>query len=168
MSNVQENQQDRFADLRKKLEQPRPESHKFTKRGEILAGTVLRLDVGTTRDGDRVRIVVLDTGGEVPRSVWLLHDALDSQMQRLRPQAGDRLMIRYNGKETSGNGRLYHSYTVVSDSEEPGFTWGESLPAASGSSSAADDEDSWRAEWSPSDDDAPYDDGGEPDDSPPF
>ena len=105
MSNVQENQQDEFADLRKKLEQPRPESHKFTKRGEILAGTVLRLETGTTRDGDRVPIVVLDTGGEVPRSVWVFHDALDSQLRKLRPQAGDRLMIRYNGKETSGTGQ---------------------------------------------------------------
>lgn len=162
MSNVQEDQQDRFADLRRKLEQPRPESHKFTKMGEVLAGTVLRLEVGTTRDGDQVPIVVLDTGEQVPRSVWVFHDALDSQLRRLRPQAGDRLMIRYNGKETSGTGRRYHSYTVVSDSEEPGFTWDERLPAAA--SSAADDEDSgdsWRAERNPFDDD-------EPDDSPPY
>lgn len=159
MSNLQDIQQDKFADLRKKLEQPRPESHKFARKGEVLAGTVLRLEVGTTRDGDQVPIVVLDTGGEVPRSVWVFHDALDSQLRRLRPQAGDRIMIRYNGKETSGTGRLYHSYTVVTDSEEPGFTWDERLPAAS---SAADDEDSWRSERNPFDDSEP---GGEPSDA---
>ena len=125
-------QEDRFADLKAKLDQPRAESYKFTRAGEILTGTVAKLDVGRTRDGDQVRIVVLDDG-EALRSVWLLHDALDSQMRKLKPQPGDRIAIRYNGKETSaGSGRQYHSYTVVSDREQPAFSWDDEVTGSAG------------------------------------
>jgi len=115
-----------FDDLRRKLDEPRPESYRFETQGQELLGTVTGLDIGTTWEGERVRIVVVDAGDDgPPHSVWLLHDALKSQMTRLRPQPGDRIGIRYNGKETGKSGRSYHSYTVVTDRQAAAFTWDE-------------------------------------------
>ena len=152
-------QQDGFDDLLARLNEPRAESHKFTRQGEVLAGTVAKLDTGTTRDGDRVRIVVIDTGEKLC-SVWLLHDALAGQMQKLRPTVGDRVAIRYNGRETSQAGRSYHSYTVVGERQEPAFSWddGQSARTSAGTAEPASPEgdDLYPAEPNPFHDEPLY------------
>ena len=151
--------EDRLATARAKLDQPRAETYRFTEAGDEIAGTVVRLDVADTEYGPQ-RIVVIDTGDGELRSIWLLHDALLSQMKKLKPQAGDVIAVRYLGKQKSGNGRSYHAYTVATDQERPQFQW--DAPSARPPAVAADP---WEGE----------DFGGEappppgpPDDEPPF
>jgi len=139
-------------DLDRKLDEPRAETFRFKARGDTVKGTVVRLEQATTEYGP-ARIVVLDTGTEL-RSVWLIHDALTSQMKKLRPKRGDRVAIRYNGKETSAAGRSYHSYTVVSDREPDGFSWDDEPDAQPGRQAAAGEaDDPWRGERNPFDGD---------------
>jgi hypothetical protein len=152
--------EDRLAAARAKLDQPRAETFRFGKAGDEIAGTVVRLDVADTEYG-RQRIVVVDPGDGNLRSIWLLHDALRSQMEKLKPQPGDVVAVRYLGRQQSASGRSYHAYTVTTDRERPQFTWGAADDDDDGSSAA--DEDPWRAEWSPSDDDEIP-----PTDDPPF
>jgi hypothetical protein len=85
---------------------------------------VVRVEAGDLGDGP-VPIVVIDTGDGNLRSVWVFHDALRSQLEKLQPQAGDAIAIRYNGKQKSANGRSYHSYTVGSDKPRAQFQWGK-------------------------------------------
>ena len=123
---------DRLAAARAKLDQPRAETFKFTKAGDEIAGVVVRLDLADTEYGPQ-RIVVVDPGDGNLRSIWLLHDALRSQMEKLRPQPGDAIAVRYNGKVTSEKtGRGYHAYTVTSDRDRPAFTWGKPAEADNG------------------------------------
>jgi hypothetical protein len=114
--------EDRLAAARAKLDQPRAESFRFAKAGDEIAGTVVRLDVADTEYGPQ-RIVVVDPGDGALRSIWLLHDALLSQMKKLKPQPGDVIAVRYLGRQQSGNGRSYHAYTVATDREQPQFQW---------------------------------------------
>jgi hypothetical protein len=114
--------EDRVAAAKARLDEPRAESFKFDKPGTEIAGTVARLDVGETEYGE-TKIVVIDPGDGNLRSVWLFHDALLSQMKKLKPRPGDVIAVRYLGKQKSGNGRSYHAYTVTSDKERPGFDW---------------------------------------------
>jgi hypothetical protein len=114
--------EERLAAARAKLDQPRAETFRFTKAGDEIAGTVVRLDMGETEYGPQ-KIVVVDPGDGNPRSIWLLHDALLSQMKKLKPQAGDVIAVRYLGRQQSGSGRSYHAYTVTSDRDQPQFAW---------------------------------------------
>ena len=80
-------------------------------------------------------MVVLEAADGQMRSIWVFHDALLSQMRRLRPQPGDRIAVRYNGKRVSGTNRAYHDYDVATDREAAGFDWddtpaGAAAPAA--------------------------------------
>jgi hypothetical protein len=115
---------DRLAAARAKLDQPRAETFRFEEPGDEIVGTVVRLDVGETVYGS-VRIVVVDPGDGNLRSIWLIHDALKSQMAKQKPQPGDVIAVRYLGKQKSSNDGDYHAYTVTSDKDRPGFTWGE-------------------------------------------
>jgi hypothetical protein len=115
---------DRLAAARAALDEPRPEAWRNPEPGEEIAGTVVRVEAGDLGDGP-VPIVVIDTGDETLRSVWVFHDALRSQLEKLQPQAGDAIAIRYNGKQKSANGRSYHSYTVGSDKPRAQFQWGK-------------------------------------------
>jgi hypothetical protein len=132
-------QEERLAAARAKLDQPRAETFRFSEAGDEIAGTVTRLDVADTEYGPQ-RIVVIDPGDGNLRSIWLLHDALRYQMEKLRPQPGAVIAIRYGGKVASEKtGRTYHAYTVTSDKDAPAFTWGE--PARQDVTAA--DEDPW-------------------------
>lgn len=122
--------QDRLAAARAKLDQPRAEAFKFTSEGDEIAGVVVRLDVADTDYGPQ-KIVVLDPGDGKLRSIWLLHDALISQMEKLRPAPGDVIAVRYLGRQQAvASGRSYHAYTVTTDRERPQFQWGNAVPAA--------------------------------------
>lgn len=124
---------DRLAEARARLDQPRAETFRFEKDGDEIAGTVKRLDTAETSYGP-AKIVVVDPGDGNLRSIWLIHDALLSQMRKLKPQPGDVIAVRYLGKQKSpASGRSYHAYTVASDRDRPGFEWD------GGSKAAADD-----------------------------
>jgi hypothetical protein len=116
--------EDRLAAARAKLDQPRAETFRFAHEGDEIVGTVARLDEADTEYGTQ-RIVVLDPGDGNLRSIWLLHDALRSQMEKLAPEPGDVIAVRYLGRQQSGNGRSYHAYTVTSDRDRPQFQWGK-------------------------------------------
>jgi hypothetical protein len=147
--------EDRLAAARAKLDQPRAETFRFGKAGDEIVGTVVRLDVADTEYGTQ-RIVVIDPGDGNLRSVWLLHDALLSQMRKLKPQAGDVIAIRYLGRQQSSNGRSYHAYTVASDQDRAQFQWDtpSARPPASPTASASDDGEP--SEANPFDDDPPF------------
>jgi hypothetical protein len=147
--------EDRLAAARAKLDQPRAETFRFAKAGDEIAGTVVRLDVAGTEYGQQ-KIVVVDPGDGNLRSIWLLHDALLSQMRKLKPQPGDVIAVRYLGRQTSGSGRSYHAYTVATDADQPQFAWDAGTPAAV--SAAWDDEAAggWGEEPSPFDDELAY------------
>jgi len=140
--------EDRLAAARAKLDQPRAETFRFAGEGDEIAGTVVRLDVADTEYGQQ-KIVVVDPGDGNLRSIWLLHDALLSQMRKLKPQVGDVIAVRYLGRQTSGSGRSYHAYTVSSDRERPQFQW-DSKAAAAG-----DGDEPLVVEPNPFDDDEP-------------
>jgi hypothetical protein len=145
--------EDRLATARAKLDQPRAETFRFANAGDEIAGTVVRLDVADTEYGQQ-KIVVVDPGDGNLRSIWLLHDALVSQMKKLKPQPGDVIAVRYLGRQTSGSGRSYHAYTVATDAERPQFQWDK--PAAAAAPSGWDDEAApgWDDEASPFDEPA--------------
>jgi hypothetical protein len=119
--------EDRLAAAKAKLDQPRAETLKFTTAGDEIVGTVVRLDVADTEYGPQ-RIVVVDPGDGNLRSIWLLHDALRSQMAKLKPQPGDVVAVRYLGRQKSASGRSYHAYTVTTDKDRPQFSW-DGVPA---------------------------------------
>lgn len=145
--------EDRLAAARAKLDQPRAETFRFAKAGDEIAGTVVRLDVADTEYGQQ-KIVVVDPGDGNLRSIWLLHDALLSQMRKLKPQPGDVIAVRYLGKQTSGNGRSYHAYTVTSDRERPQFQWDAKVAAAA--AAIPDDDGFGPVEANPFDDNPPF------------
>jgi hypothetical protein len=150
--------EDRLAAARAKLDQPRAETFRFNHEGDEIAGTVVRRDVADTEYGEQ-RIVVVDPGDGNLRSIWLLHDALRSQMEKLAPEIGDVIAVRYLGRQQSGNGRSYHAYTVAMDRERPQFQW-DTSPAATSPAAGGQLE-------------LPFDDGvplppEPPDDDPPF
>jgi hypothetical protein len=116
--------EDRLAAARAKLDQPRAETFRFAHEGDEIAGTVVRLDVADTEYGPQC-IVVVDPGDGNLRSIWLLHDALRSQMEKLRPEPGTVIAVRYLGRQQSANGRSYHAYTVTTDWDRPQFQWGK-------------------------------------------
>jgi hypothetical protein len=158
---VDSNVADRLAAARAALNEPRPEAWRNPSPGEEIAGTVVRVETGDLGDG-LVPIVVIDTGDRL-RSVWLFHDALRSQMQKLQPQPGDVIAIRFNGKQQSASGRFYNSYTVATDRPRPQFEWGQQ-PQQQDTASAPEDDDG--------DIGYMFGDGEplppEPDDAPPF
>jgi hypothetical protein len=135
--------EDRLAAARAKLDQPRAETFRFAHEGDEIVGTVVRLDVADTEYGSQ-RIVVVDPGDGNLRSIWLLHDALRSQMEKLRPEPGDVIAIRYLGRQKSANGRSYHAYTVTSDRDRPQFQWGKRPQQDTASVGPSEDEGSYR------------------------
>jgi hypothetical protein len=114
--------QDRVAAARARLDEPRPEAFRFTQAGDTIAGTVVRLDSADTDYGP-CRVVVVDPGDGGLRSIWLFHDALLSQMQKLRPMPGDVIAVRYLGRTRSAAGRSYHDYAVATDAARGQFEW---------------------------------------------
>jgi hypothetical protein len=113
----------RLEEARKRLDQPRAESWKGENAGDEIAGIVKRLDTAETAYGT-ARIVVVDPGDGQLRSIWLIHDALKSQMEKLKPDVGDCIAVRYLGKLNSPKtGRSYHAYSVSTDRDRPGFKW---------------------------------------------
>jgi hypothetical protein len=149
--------EDRLAAARARLDQPRAETYRFTKAGDEIAGTVVRLDVADTEYGPQ-RIVVIDPGDGNPRSVWLLHDALLSQMKKLKPQPGDVIAIRYLGRQQSSNGRSYHAYTVASDQDRAQFQWDTPSAKPPAAAAAMSDPSGGEepSEPNPFDDDPPF------------
>jgi hypothetical protein len=116
-------EKDRFEAAKRRLDEPRATTFRFEKAGDEIIGKVVRLDIASTEYGE-ARIVVVDPGNGELRSIWLFHDALISQMEKIRPGPGDVIAVRYHGLVMGTNGRKYHNYSVSSDKDTPQFSWG--------------------------------------------
>jgi hypothetical protein len=103
-------------DLRKELSdwEGYPEAWR-PEPGEILVGFIVSYDVGHTPYGE-VRTVMVaqeDTGRKV--SLWLSSTVLLDLFQRHKPQPGERIGLKYLGKDPE---KGYHRYRLVVDRPE--------------------------------------------------
>ena len=110
--------------LEERLDQEFPESWVPDKPGETISGTFLRLERGRTDYGP-AQIAVIRTADGSERGVWLLHAVLKAEMKRLRPEPGERVAIRYEGRKKSAAGSTYAHYKVAADRDETPPDWGE-------------------------------------------
>jgi len=104
-----------------------PETWIATKEGDVIAGKFLRLETAATEYGIQP-LIVLETEDGSERSVWLLHEALRSQFNRIRPQTGDNIAVLYLGKQkvknkTAGRADSYHNWRVTSDKATTEAGW---------------------------------------------
>src|ERR1043166_4976930 len=97
--------EERAARLRQQVEQGFPESWKPEKPGETLVGIFVDHDTGHTPYGPKRIVVLEDTQTKERRSVWVLHEALQSQFQRARPKIGELVAVRYEGRTNSRDGK---------------------------------------------------------------
>jgi hypothetical protein len=82
--------------------------------GDVLSGTVERLDVGQTKLGERRIIVVsADDTGELV-SVWLTRSVLASELEKAKPREGDWVCVKYHGvrEPKRADASPFHGYSV--------------------------------------------------------
>ena len=81
------NQQAQYNALRDQSERDYPETWIPSTDDPTLVGEFVWLESGTTRFGN-FPIVIVKTEDGSERSVWVLHTALKSQLQAVRPKPG--------------------------------------------------------------------------------
>ena len=91
-----------------------PEAWK-PKVGEVMVGSLLRYDSGTTSFGEHPIAVIQDERTDEARSVWLLHTVLRGEFEKKRPRPGERIGIKRLPDSEKG----YKRYVVRVDREEP-------------------------------------------------
>jgi hypothetical protein len=79
--------------------------------GEILVGTILQYDTGESTFGP-VHTCIIETEEGERLSLWLSSTVLLSQFRRYRPKIGERIGIKYQGKDQA---KGYHRYRLVVD-----------------------------------------------------
>jgi hypothetical protein len=107
------------AAMNEALERPDPVAWKPVKAGDQIVGTLLRVEQRTTQYGPAAAMILVD-GECVEHSVYLFFESMKTQLDRLRPAAGERVAIRYLGEKPSKNptpGRkaTYHDFKVAVD-----------------------------------------------------
>lgn len=114
----------------------------------ILAGV-------TDADGEPVKTNAGEVTDEL--SVWLLHTVLVNECARAKPKPGERVGIKYLGKQKpSGGGNSFHAYRVKVDRvQEEEFDWA-SLDPDDGFEEGRKVYDQPDANAKPGDDDIPY------------
>lgn len=118
---------ERVAKLHDRLNEPMPETWKPAAAGEQIVGRFVRLDRGVTAFGDSWIVVLesLNRPGSFA-SIWLFHTALINQFGKARPQPGELVLVRYEGKrQAKGGGSEYHDWKVVTEHAGAvgGFGW---------------------------------------------
>lgn len=117
------------SDLEQQLEGDYPQSWIPENEGDAIYGTVVRWATGWTQYGE-APVLVLETDHGL-RSVWVLSTVLKNQLGRLKPQAGERIGIKYGAERTSAGGNRYRDYRVAVDrgATTPDFdSWAQELP----------------------------------------
>jgi hypothetical protein len=133
---------ERAEHLARLAEQELPEAWKPSEAGDTIVGEFIRLEQGMTVRGP-AWIVVLKTEDGRERCVWLLHTVLRKEVARQRPEPGELVLIKYEGKKESSAGQAYEGYRVLVDRDEVVADW-DAVAAASGDGPAdlpADGED---------------------------
>ena len=104
-------------DLRDELEKfdgTYPESWR-PEVGEILVGTIVRYETGSTNYGSYPICVVRDEQSGAERSVWLLHAVLRDEFEKQKPLPGERCGI----KRLPDSDKNYKRYVVRIDRDQP-------------------------------------------------
>jgi hypothetical protein len=127
--------------------------------GEILTGRLLYYSEGVTSIGERrIAVVERHPDGEVV-SVWLMKSVLISEFDRLNPQPGDGVVVKYFGERQpkNPNGRPYHLYRLWVSRAQPVADPSTPSPvAASASVSTPRSPSPASSQPEPNDDDLPY------------
>jgi hypothetical protein len=121
--------------LARRAEQELPEAWMPSAAGDTIVGEVVRLEQGMTVRGP-AWIVVLKTEDGRERSVWLLHTVLRNELARQRPEPGELVLIKYEGKKEGGAGQPYEGYRVLIDRDQAIPDWDA---VAGGGRDGADD-----------------------------
>ena len=82
--------------------------------GEVLVGTVTGYDIGESSFG-RVHTCMIETEEGKRFSLWLSSKVLLSQFQKYRPKVGERIGLKYQGRDEA---KGYHRYRLVVDRPE--------------------------------------------------
>jgi hypothetical protein len=113
---------ERAQQLARRAEQELPEAWMPSAAGDAIVGEVVRLEQGMTVRGP-AWIVVLKTEDGRERSVWLLHTVLRNELARQRPEPGELVLIKYEGKKESTAGQAYEAYRVLVDRDQAVPDW---------------------------------------------
>lgn len=135
----QEDLQQRAQRLLAQLDEGWPEAW-IPEPGDQLIGTFRELRPGQTSYGPCLIMVVQPTDvTQPPVAVWLLHAALKSEMDKLRPPVGSLVAIRYEGKRqpASGVGQPYDAYRVAIEREDGSLADWDALSRGSGPAAPA-------------------------------
>src|SRR5215210_3049859 len=111
-----------MSNLAAQLDRRHTESWIPDEPGDTVEGEFLRLDRGTTEYG-AAAIAVIRTDDGRERAIWLLHAVLKNELARVRPEPGERLAIRFDGRKRSAKGHNYAAYSVAVDREETAPSW---------------------------------------------
>jgi hypothetical protein len=93
------------------------------KPGDVLVGTLLDIDLRSTKFDESGRTPVLtireDETGELIEC-WALHTVLRGELAKRRPQVGERIAVR----RLTDSGQGYKRYKVLVDRDKPAaFSW---------------------------------------------
>lgn len=115
--------------VREALDAGSPKAWIWDEDGDTCVGTVVSGFIGPTKYGD-CKVMVLNVEGEM-RSVWLNSTALENQVLRQKPLAGDVIGIRRGEKRTSSvSGNEYWDFTAYKHGAAGGsLNWGEEVAA---------------------------------------
>jgi len=89
-----------------------PEAWKPT-AGDVLVGTVESYDTGFTPYGSVRTVIVTQENGERV-SLWLSSTVLLDLFNRLKPKPGEKIGLKYMGKDPK---KHYHRYHLIVDRE---------------------------------------------------
>ncbi|MBM4043659.1 MAG: hypothetical protein FJ279_00945 [Planctomycetes bacterium] len=82
------------------------------KPGDVLTGIVESYSEGPTPYGNVHTVIVKDEDAGERVSVWLSSTVLLSEFRRLRPKPGERIGLKYEGKDAD---KGYHRYKLLVD-----------------------------------------------------
>jgi hypothetical protein len=114
--------EERAQELTRLAEQELPEAWMPSAAGETIVGEFIRLERGMTVRGP-AWIVVIKTEDGRERSAWLLHTVLRNEVARQRPEPGELMLIKYEGKKESSAGQPYEAYRVLVDRDQAVPDW---------------------------------------------
>lgn len=83
----------------------------------MLVGEIVRYETGMTEYGEAPIVVVANEDNGELLSVWLLHQVLLSEFQKLKPKPGERVGIKRLADDPE---RRYRRYAVRVDREDAG------------------------------------------------
>lgn len=106
--------------LRKQLDKDYAKAWIPETKGDTIVGTMLRLEQGTTSFGPAPVVIIAEEGTGEERAIWLFTEAIRSGFNRARPAVGERVAVRYLGKQkvknqTPGRANEYHNFKVAVD-----------------------------------------------------